>query len=876
MTGLTHGLLGGVGRAVQVDAHQAEHHVAAGADGQVDVHPAGVAHGRVGDDGAGKAPFVAQDVGQQGAAGAGPGVADVAVAGHDGGRAALLDRQLKGFEINFADGLFVGPDAQRQAVGFLVVEGEVLDIGVDALAHAAADFGSGQLAGKQAVLGIILKVAAAEGGTVDVGAGGVQAGHMVGGGFRAQRLAEAFDKFLVPGRADDGLRGEAHALEVAGQAVDAGGAVQLGGGGFADALGRRGGPAAVRDHIGHILDAQLLQQLLPLRIVVIEAGHILQRQAVVGDGDGRVAVVDFVDRRFGKEGDGLGAGFLVGRAGGGQGAFPVGAGDIPFDLAGRDVVELVDGGGAVAGAGVVGAVDDRLVHRVIAAVNDVVRVRHQLDLIVAGFQHIAAVFKVVVGGHVLDGKTDGHRLARARLQQAGLAKAGQHHMAFFDAALGVGGGVVDLHDVLAGRVAGVGHLDLHRDGGLVGGKIGDGLFKRGVGKAVAEGILHHRPVRLLVADAGGIVDPAGLVETVADVDALGVLEVVAVFQIGIGEHARVPVRGRGGQVIRIGVGQPAGGVDRAGQHLAHRVHAGRARRADPQRGVDALFLQKAQLHRVGGVQQHNDLVKVLLFHQRQQVFLIPGQFQIMAAVVGIAVTGGVHILGQVVALAAGAGEHDHRHAGEFPRRGHQLVGVLAGGHLGGGEVRAGKPGAFRPADAGIAVEVDEFLVDGEPGVGQAGDEVDVVRVIAGTAARPAKDRVDAGIAEEVDGLALGQGQGRVLVFQQDDALALQLPRHIPAGLLGLVRRQRQRLDAGVFRARQAGVQIGRHKGVDGRKEHAAGNVGDERDDGQNGHDHHGQAPFGCFLFHSASPYCCLVFPLRGAGAAPGPALLPPL
>ena len=80
VAGLTHGLLRGVGAGVQRDAHQAKHHIAAGADGQVRVHPFGVAHGRVGDDGAFKAPLAAQHIGEQCAAGAGPGVAQVAVA----------------------------------------------------------------------------------------------------------------------------------------------------------------------------------------------------------------------------------------------------------------------------------------------------------------------------------------------------------------------------------------------------------------------------------------------------------------------------------------------------------------------------------------------------------------------------------------------------------------------------------------------------------------------------------------------------------------------------------------------------------------------------------------------------------------------------
>ena len=253
VAGPAHGLLCSVGRAVQGDAHQAEHHIAAGTNGQIHVHPAGVAHGGVSDDCAAEAPLVPQDAGQQGMACACPGIAQVAVTGHDAGGSAFLDRQLKGFQVKFTDGLFVGPYRQRQAVGLLVVEGKVFDVSKDALAHAAADFRCCQFAGEQAVLGVILKVTAAEGSAMDIGARRIQAGHMVSGSLSAQRLAEPLHQFHIPGSADDGLCREAHTFQVAGQAVDAGRAIQLSGGGLAHAVHRRGGPAAIGDHVGHVI-----------------------------------------------------------------------------------------------------------------------------------------------------------------------------------------------------------------------------------------------------------------------------------------------------------------------------------------------------------------------------------------------------------------------------------------------------------------------------------------------------------------------------------------------------------------------------------------------------------------------------------------------
>ncbi len=259
VAGPAHLLLGGVGAAVQVHTHEAQHHVAPGPQGQVDVHPAGIAHGGVGDHGALEAPLVPQNLGEQGPAGSRPGVAQVAVAAHHGGAFALLHHHLEGLQVKLPHGLFVGPHGNGQAVALLVVEGEVLHIGVHALAGVAPDHGRAQFAGQQGVLGVVLKVPPGIGGAVDVHGGGVQAHHMVGRGLRAEGVAEAPQQLLVPGRADQGLAGVGHALQIADQAVDARRAVQVVGGGLTHAGHLRGGPTAVGDHLGHVLHAELLQ-----------------------------------------------------------------------------------------------------------------------------------------------------------------------------------------------------------------------------------------------------------------------------------------------------------------------------------------------------------------------------------------------------------------------------------------------------------------------------------------------------------------------------------------------------------------------------------------------------------------------------------------
>ena len=770
MAGSAHRLARRVVGGVDARAHQAEHHVVARAHREVRVHPGGVRHGGVGHDHADEAPFIAEHVGDQRPAAAGPGGAEVGVAGHDGGGAALLDGDLKGLEIELAHRLLIAPDGEGETVGLLIVQSEMLGVAVHALGGGAAHLRRAELAGEQTVLGIVFEVAAGEWRAVDIHTRRVQADDAVGQCLRAEDAAEFFNQFDVPGRADDDLAREGNAPQRADQGVDAGRAVQIGGRGLADGGDSGRGPAAVEDHGRHVLVAELLEKQLPLGIVPVEAGHVLQRQAVVGVDDGGIGVADLIGSLLGEGLDHRVGGSLAVLAGRGGRTGPVGAGDVDRDLPILHVGKMRDGGGLVGRARMALAVDDRVLHGVGAAFDHVVRVVHQLDLVVACLEHVAARAEGVKGSHVLFRKGDRHGLGRAGRELACLGKAGQHDLRLLDAALRIGRGVIDLHHVLAGGGAGVRDLDLHGDGAAAVGKGLDALLKARVAQAVAEGILHGA---VIVDEA---VRGRRLVVAVADVDALGVFDVVAGVQVAVGEVAGVPEGGRRGQIVGIGIDQAAGGVDLAGQRAADRVEAHRAGTADPEGRVDAI-LQEAQLHRVGGVDEHDELREALRLHEREQVFLILGQLQIVPSVVGLAVARGEHVLRQVAALAADAGEHDDRGVGEVLRLLQHRVGVSGCGDLGGREVGAGIAALLGALDAGAPIELHKLLVHDEPRILQPLDDVHIRGSVARAAAGAAVDRIDSAVAEEVDLAAGSERQRGVLVAQQHDALRLEALGH---------------------------------------------------------------------------------------------------
>ena len=70
--------------------------------------------------------------------------------------------------MDFPERTFIDDDVGHHAAVFLIVGGEVLDAGTDALGLDAVDHRRGQLAGQQGILGEVLEIAPAQGMPLDV------------------------------------------------------------------------------------------------------------------------------------------------------------------------------------------------------------------------------------------------------------------------------------------------------------------------------------------------------------------------------------------------------------------------------------------------------------------------------------------------------------------------------------------------------------------------------------------------------------------------------------------------------------------------------------------------------------------------------------
>ena len=595
-------------------------------------------------------------------------------------------------------------------------------------------------------------------------------------------------------------------------------AVLVGGAGLADALE---GLLVVADKAHHVLVGELGEQGLPVGVVVVLAAQVDQLQVggltklVCGHGGGVTGAGRVLDG-LGHVGDLVGVGEVDGL--GGEGASPVGAAQ-PGDgvellhggvLVGVDVIEeVLDLGagrlglgeglvvrlGAGPGGNSLGvALGGHAVGRGLAlggqeVVHGLVRAVGHGKEVVASLEDVGLGLVGIVVGELGLLDVHGHVLGGAGGDEVGLLVAHELDGGHLDAVLAVVVGVglleVDGDGVLALHGAGVGHghLDVKAVVGL-----GDAhalVVEGGVGQTVGEGIGHVGAVVEVagVALAQDLVLVAGLIVAGAHVDALGVHVVAAPVgalvvgglplvdhaldlvglavgqagEVGV-DHAEVGHHGVEGVVLIDGVGQLAGGVDLAGEHLHQRVHGvvtlvhgevGVVVGAGPHHGVHGVgpgaILPAGS---VGQGEEDDHLGEgtraAKLGHAVEHVLLLLGEGQVVAIDAAA-----VLVVGSLAAATAQGDDGHARGAVEHARSLDVSPGVLVDGHVGHVGV------AVLQA---VGVELPAGVVEVEAGA--------LPGLVHGL------DVLRRGVAEDHD-LAVGRSQRecRVLVLEKDGALA---------------------------------------------------------------------------------------------------------
>ena len=238
-----------------------------------------------------------------------------------------------------------------------------------------------------------------------------------------------------------------------------------------------------------------------------------------------------------------------------------------------------------------------------------------------------------------------------------------------------------------------------------------------------------------------------------------------------------------------GVRQRAGGVDSAGQHIAHSPQAGLAHGAHPQGSVNAVsrIVDEAHGDGIGAVDDDGDggdvAVRLHLSQTHQGVALVLVQGQVIRRQI-LVFTGPGAFDGLVHVVAFTANAADDVHNMLAVAQGHVAVivlgfaldlGPLGFSHIGGGAL------------VSFGVEGQQGLVDQlVANAGQHVHEVGGVGSVHSAGAGTAVDRIQGGQAHQGNLVAGGQGQGVGSVLQQNDTFALHLANQRIAGSLQLL------------------------------------------------------------------------------------------
>ena len=351
------------------------------------------------------------------------------------------------------------------------------------------------------------------------------------------------------------------------------------------------------------------------------------------------------------------------------------------------------------------------------AVRELVRIALEFHDISARVELVAAkaVAVLVVGvvaRHVVQRKGQLDLLALARLEELRLRVGNEDSRGLLDAALGVWGCAVQLHDIAAGAVARIGHANGRRVHGVAGDaepltrRAGRDLpAKARIRKPVAEGVLHHAVVALAEAIAHAAPVPfrvCRLVPAIPDVDTLDVVHkaqrIVLLVRADVGVLRAVggikpaavrvealshgtgvsPARRRR-EVVGKGIGRAAGGVHLALERGDYRIRPDLARRPGKKRRVDpGDGLELAEFHRVRRV-DHDDGVLVVGTGITKKRDLLARELEVTARGVHrhVAAAGAnlVLLAGAVDALAGSPPNDDDRRVRVLLGIGKKVVGI---------------------------------------------------------------------------------------------------------------------------------------------------------------------------------------------------------
>ena len=459
----------------------------------------------IGDSVADEVPLVDQDLGHQ-AVGAGAlHSADLGEGGHQAAHTGIelvgvvlvsLESVLVSTQLDLTGSLLGHVGGHAAALSFLVVEGEVLGSGNQAVLQSAdSEFHSGN-AGQDGILGVVLTVTAVVSVTVGIQAGAPQDVDACEQGLFTNELTQLEVQLGVEGGSAQGSRAEHLGVPVAIGVSGGDSPGSIGGLGSsqvdgdtvtgvlshvdfdsADGLSTGDGGATEGEVVHGLFQGHLIQQIVPLGIGVDQTLHVGDVDAVVlapNDGGAVIGLlnvvvltVQMIDQSLAGQGHvvvllGIGAGpVLTGQVDNLTGlvVVPVGVGQLVGDsITGLGDGECLEGNDGLVNdqlvsllgvAIVVHAVSDGLALGSQDVVQSVVSAVTNSEVVVACVKDVGLLAGLVEGGQVLQVDGDLNGLGSTGSDDAGLLEVHQLDSGLLDGAL-VGSLSVDLDGGLTG------------------------------------------------------------------------------------------------------------------------------------------------------------------------------------------------------------------------------------------------------------------------------------------------------------------------------------------------------------------------------------------------------------------------------------------
>ena len=518
----------------------------------------------------------------------------------------------------------------------------MLNVAVHTIFLCRTNRSSGHGTRKEAILRIVLKVTASKCIAVGISTRCIPAGNIPRLSFLRDCIAKFRSQVYIPSSRQQNFCRISNRLVCAGShkgiehITQSGRSVHFISLSLTDIINCCTSPAICAQQFVHIIKGQLIQQLIPLCIIIGKAFHVFQSKAILCTKGRRSVIcihIAIIHQQRIVEGFQLFSSCFLAGTGNDLPSVTVEVSHITsciikliccYHFIRRALADILAVFHTIAKRTVL----EHFILSNLAGHGQIIfhrmRIRTQRNLILASFQHIgtgrSVVLLCIIRSHLLYRHRNRNRFRFARLQFLRLCKAAQYFASLLQAAAAfsctvIGRTVIQFHNIFASHIASIGNFDIPLQRILCGNGSRNRVFqfpvKACVAQAIAKGELHYIIVgksRQIFSFTGSVIVAfTGFVITISHINAFLILYKVgrmtfevfeAVIRVGILKGIKVVVRRGRFYCIRVDIRQTARGVDCTRQNVDNSNRAHITGITDPEGCINAFIIQEAQFHSI--------------------------------------------------------------------------------------------------------------------------------------------------------------------------------------------------------------------------------------------------------------------------------------